>query len=85
MLEKSEEKMKEAIARCGYHPRKVSTVRNFPLGCGRGAASVSREECIRIHQAWIKDNMGKPQEIEEDPEEDPSMCSDQGDDDPYDV
>ncbi|EOY19192.1 Uncharacterized protein TCM_044103 [Theobroma cacao] len=49
------------------------------------AAVVSREECIRIQQAWIKDKMGKSQEIKEDPEEDPSMCSDQDDDDPNDT
>ncbi|EOY19113.1 Uncharacterized protein TCM_043850 [Theobroma cacao] len=75
------EKMKEAIAKGDIRPRKLSTVRHFPPGCGRGAALVSREECIRIQQAWIKDKMGKSQEIEEDP----SMCSDQGDSDPNDT
>ncbi|EOX94214.1 Uncharacterized protein TCM_003732 [Theobroma cacao] len=77
--------MKEAITKGDIRPRKVSAVRHFPPGCGRGAAPVSREDCIRIQQAWIKDKMGKSQEIEEDPEEDPSMCWDQGNDDPNDT
>ncbi|EOY03184.1 Uncharacterized protein TCM_017799 [Theobroma cacao] len=52
------------------------------LGCGVGAARVSKEEYIRIQQVWIKDKMGKSHEGEKDLEEDPSMCSNQGDDDP---
>ncbi|EOY21634.1 Uncharacterized protein TCM_013607 [Theobroma cacao] len=79
-----EEKMKEAMAR-GSHPSKVSGVRDFPPSCGRGATPVSRKECVRIQQAWIKDKIGKSQEVEEDREEDSSMCSDQGDDDPKDT
>ncbi|EOY20278.1 Uncharacterized protein TCM_045675 [Theobroma cacao] len=82
MMIRSKEKMKEAIAREGYYPRKVSTVRNFSPGCGRGAALVYREECIRIQQAWIKDKMGKSQEMEKDLEEDSSICPDQGNNDP---
>ncbi|EOX99855.1 Uncharacterized protein TCM_008835 [Theobroma cacao] len=80
----SEEKMKEAMASV-YRQSKVSGVRDFPSSCGRGAALVSREECTRIQQAWIKDKIGKSQEVEEDPNEDLSMCSDQGDDDPKDT
>ncbi|EOY03220.1 Uncharacterized protein TCM_017883 [Theobroma cacao] len=76
--EKFKEKVKEAMAIGSYRPRKVSAVRNFPPRCGRVAAPVSREECIRVQQAWIKDNMEKPQEMEEDP----SICLDQGSNDP---
>ncbi|EOY08768.1 Uncharacterized protein TCM_023896 [Theobroma cacao] len=75
------EQTKEVITKENIHPRKVSVVRHFPLGCGRGAATVSREKYIRIQQAWVKAKMEKSQEVEEDPEQDPSMCSDQGDED----
>ncbi|EOY26621.1 Uncharacterized protein TCM_028499 [Theobroma cacao] len=85
LLERFEEwhkkKMKEAIAKGDICPRKVSAILDFPPSCGRGATPLSKEECIRIQQAWIKAKMEKSQEVEEDLDEDLSMCSEQGDDD----
>ncbi|EOY08814.1 Uncharacterized protein TCM_024025 [Theobroma cacao] len=81
----SKEKTKEAIAKGDIHPRKVSVVQHFPLGYGIGAALVSKEEYIRIQQAWIKDKIEKYQEVEEDLEEDQLVRSDQGDEDPKDA
>ncbi|EOY26380.1 Uncharacterized protein TCM_027902 [Theobroma cacao] len=89
LLKQSEEWEREctrkAIARGDIHPRKVSGVRHFPLGCGIGAALVSVEEYKRIQQAWIKEQRRKSQEEEEDPKEDPSMCPDQDDENPKDT
>ncbi|EOX99989.1 Uncharacterized protein TCM_009171 [Theobroma cacao] len=58
------EKTKEAIAKVDIRPRKVSAIRDFPPGCGRGVAPVSREECERQQQAWLN----RVQEDEKDPE-----------------
>ncbi|EOY03219.1 Uncharacterized protein TCM_017881 [Theobroma cacao] len=78
LLKRSEEwhreKMKEAITKGNIHPRKVSTVRHFPPGCGISVEPVSSEECRRIQRAWIEDKMRKYQEVEGDS----SMCTDQG-------
>ncbi|EOY08666.1 Uncharacterized protein TCM_023658 [Theobroma cacao] len=46
------------------------------------ATLVSREEYIRIQQAWKNRKHEDEEDHEEDPEEDQSMCSDQGYNDP---
>ncbi|EOY32000.1 Uncharacterized protein TCM_039403 [Theobroma cacao] len=83
--ERFKEKVKEAIAKGDIHPRKISAIRHFPSSCGIGVVPLSKEEYLRIQQAWIKGKMKKSQEVEEDSEEDSSMCSDQGNDDPKDT